>query len=50
MTCPRQCANQEYDFTNQPIPIYRLMKKTHIEGALVGPYNEYEKNRYIKYW
>jgi len=35
--------------TNQKIPIYRLMKKTGLKGVLVKPYNEYQKNRYIRY-
>ncbi|MFC2160152.1 M14 family zinc carboxypeptidase [Acidobacteriota bacterium] len=35
--------------TNQPIPIYRLMKKTPLKGVLVEPFNEVEKKRYIKY-
>ena len=35
--------------TNQPIPIYRLMKKTPLKGVLVEPFNTYEKNRYIRY-
>ncbi|MCH8287315.1 hypothetical protein IIB79_12460 [candidate division KSB1 bacterium] len=33
----------------QRIPIYRLMKKTNLKGTLVTSFNEYEKNRYIKY-
>jgi len=35
--------------TNQKIPIYRLMKKTGLKGVLVQPYNEYQKNMYIRY-
>jgi len=34
---------------NQKIPIYRLMKKAGLKGVLVQPFNEYQKNRYIKY-
>ncbi len=39
---------QSNDIRNQRIPIYRLMKKTNLKGVLVEPYNEYEKNRYLK--
>ena len=33
---------------NQQIPIYRLMKQSKLSGVLVQPYNDYQKNRYIK--
>ena len=45
----QRLTRQRDSITNQPIPIYRLMKKTPLKGTLVAPYNEYEKNRYIKY-
>jgi hypothetical protein len=32
----------------QPIPMYRLMKKTEIKGALAEAYNAHERNQYIK--
>ncbi len=32
----------------QLIPIYRLMKRTAIKGALVERFNEYERNRYVR--
>lgn len=32
----------------QRVPIYRLMKKTNFASELVRPFNEYEKNRYIR--
>ncbi|MFC1660491.1 DUF2817 domain-containing protein [Gemmatimonadota bacterium] len=32
----------------QEIPIYRLMKKTHLPGVLVRAFNEYEARRYIR--
>ena len=33
----------------QEIPMYRVMKKTNIPGVLVQPFNQYERNRYIRY-
>jgi len=45
----QRLERQRDRITNQPIPIYRLMKKTPLKGVLVEPFNEYEKNRYIKY-
>lgn len=45
----QRLISQRDRITNQPIPIYRLMKKTPIKGALVEPLNGYEKNRYFKY-
>ena len=45
----QRLTRQRDRITNQPIPIYRLMKKTPLKGVLVEPFNEYEKNRYIKY-
>jgi hypothetical protein len=33
----------------QEIPMYRVMKKTDIPGVLVQPFNQYERNRYIRY-
>jgi hypothetical protein len=33
----------------QEIPMYRVMKKTEIPGVLVQPFNQYERNRYIKF-
>ncbi|MFC2166470.1 M14 family zinc carboxypeptidase [Acidobacteriota bacterium] len=45
----QRLKGQRDRITNQSIPIYRLMKKTPLKGALVEPFNEYEKNRYIKY-
>ncbi len=45
----QRLQRQRDRITNQPIPIYRLMKKTPLKGVIVKPYNEYEKNRYIKY-
>jgi len=32
----------------QLIPIYRLMRRTAIKGALVERFNEYERNRYVR--
>ena len=32
----------------QLIPMYRLMKRTAIKGALVERFNEYERNRYVR--
>jgi hypothetical protein len=32
----------------QRVPIYRLMSKTDFAGELVRPFNEYERNRYIR--
>ena len=32
----------------QRVPIYRLMKKAEFAGVLVEPFNEYQKNRYIR--
>jgi len=32
----------------QRIPLYRLMKKTDLPGALVQPFNAYERTRYIR--
>ncbi len=32
----------------QRVPIYRLMRRTDLPGELVQPFNEYEKNRYIR--
>jgi hypothetical protein len=32
----------------QPIPIYRLMKKTELEGTLSEVFNTYERNRYVR--
>ncbi|KPJ94540.1 MAG: hypothetical protein AMS18_03510 [Gemmatimonas sp. SG8_17] len=32
----------------QLVPMYRLMKKTVIKGALVEQFNEYERNRYVR--
>ena len=32
----------------QRVPIYRLMSKTDFAGDLVRPFNEYERNRYIR--
>ena len=45
----QRLKRQRDRITNQPIPIYRLMKKTPLKGVLIEPFNEYEKNRYIKY-
>ena len=45
----QRLKRQRDRITNQPIPIYRLMKKTPLKGVLVEPFNEYEKKRYIKY-
>ncbi len=45
----QRLTRQRDRITNQPIPIYRLMKKTPLKGVLVDPFNEYEKKRYIKY-
>ncbi len=36
-------------YRNQQIPIYRLMKKTNVRSVLVGPFNIYERTRYIRY-
>lgn len=36
------------DSRPQRVPIYRLMKKTDLAGVLVQPFNEYQKNRYIR--
>jgi hypothetical protein len=33
----------------QEIPMYRVMKKTEIPGVLVQPFNQYERNRYIRF-
>jgi hypothetical protein len=33
----------------QEIPMYRVMKKADIPGVLVQPFNQYERNRYIRY-
>ena len=44
----RRFEAQRKRLTEQKIPIYRLMNKTGLKGDLVRPYNEYEKNRYIK--
>ena len=33
----------------QEIPMYRVMKKTNIPGVLVQPFNQYERNRYIRF-
>jgi hypothetical protein len=33
----------------QEIPMYRVMKKTNIPGVLVQSFNQYERNRYIRY-
>jgi len=32
----------------QLIPIYRLMTKIDLRGALVDPFNDYERNRYVR--
>jgi hypothetical protein len=32
----------------QPIPMYRLMKKTDLKGTLVEAFNTYERNRYVR--
>jgi hypothetical protein len=32
----------------QPIPMYRLMKKTELKGTLVETFNTYEPNRYVR--
>ncbi len=32
----------------QRVPIYRLMKRADVAGELVQPFNEYERNRYIR--
>jgi hypothetical protein len=45
----QRLTRQRDRITNQPIPIYRLMKKTPLKGVLVEPFNEYEKMRYMKY-
>jgi len=45
----QRMERQKERYYNQEIPIYRLMKKTNLKGVLVQPFNEYEKNRYIKY-
>ena len=34
--------------SGQLIPIYRLMKKAEIKGALAQPFNQYQRNRYIR--
>ena len=33
----------------QEIPMYRVMKKTEMPGVLVQPFNQYERNRYIRF-
>jgi len=33
----------------QEIPMYRVMKKTNIPGVLVQEFNQYDRNRYIKF-
>lgn len=33
----------------QEIPMYRVMKKTEIPGVLVQDFNQFERNRYIRY-
>jgi len=45
----QRMQRQRDRITNQPIPIYRLMKKTPLKGVIVEPFNEYEKKRYVKY-
>ena len=40
-------GNQEYK--GQEIRMYRLMKKTNLKGTLITSFNEYERNRYIRY-
>jgi hypothetical protein len=32
----------------RPVPIHRVMKKAHIPGVLVTPFNVYEPNRYYR--
>jgi hypothetical protein len=32
----------------QPIPMYRLMKKTELKGTLAEPFNAYDRRRYVK--
>jgi hypothetical protein len=32
----------------QPIPMYRLIKKTELKGALAEPFNRYEHRRYVR--
>ncbi|MCJ7579988.1 MAG: DUF2817 domain-containing protein [Candidatus Aminicenantes bacterium] len=44
----QRLKSQRERITNQPIPIYRLMKKTALEGVLVEPLNAPEKTRYFK--
>lgn len=44
----RRMEAQRRRLTNQKIPIYRVMKKTGLIGDLVRPFNEYQKNRYIR--
>jgi hypothetical protein len=34
--------------SGQRIPIYRIMKKAEIKGALAQPFNKYQRNRYIR--
>ena len=32
----------------QPIPMYRLMKKTELKGTLAEPFNAHDRRRYVK--
>ncbi|MCP4712421.1 MAG: M14 family metallopeptidase [Planctomycetes bacterium] len=34
--------------SGQRVPIYRLMKKTNLQGVLVQPYNQYDRVRFIR--
>ncbi len=41
-------ARQNRDSAGQKVPIYRIMKKIGIKGALAEEYNRYQRNRFVR--